>query len=75
MLPKHIRNKKQEAKKSMVHLKRIISRIENYLSTSDTKAIETASAFMQIMKYHIEEGDLSPHNIHLAALLRHEKDD
>lgn len=71
MLPKHIRDQRQEAKKSLFHLKRIIKRMETYLASSDVKAIETAAAFMQIMKHHIECGDLSPQDVHLAALLRH----
>lgn len=75
MLPKHLRDKKQEAKKILFHAKRIIKRMEGYLETSNPKAINTASAFFQIFKHHIECGDLSPEDVHLAALLRHKEDD
>lgn len=70
MLPKNIREQKQEAKKSLLELKRIIKRMEKYLHSSDTKAIEIAAAFMQIVKHHVMSGDLTPEDVHLAAMLR-----
>lgn len=69
-LPKEIRQKRQEAKKCLVESKRIIKTMESWLNSPNEHKIEMASSFFQIFKYHIEEGDLHPDNINLAALLR-----
>lgn len=70
MLPKHIRDLKQEAKKNCASMKRVLALMDKYLATSNPDSILVASAFFQILKYHIEEGDLKPENISLATMLR-----
>jgi len=75
MNPKHskeLRNKRQEAKKCLVQSKRILKSMETWLNSHDEHSIEMASAFFQIFKYHIEEGDLRPDEINLAAFIRKE---
>ena len=67
---KELRARRQEAKRNMVELKRIIKRMDGYLESSSATAVELASAFVQVCKFHIEEGDLNPHNVNLAALIR-----
>lgn len=69
-IPKSLRAKQQEAKKSSMHMKRIIRKMDDYLDSSSEKSIEMASAFFQVVKFHVEQGDLTPDNVHLAALLR-----
>lgn len=73
MLPKEIRDKKAFAKTCSRECKRIIKRMDAYLASSDSKAIEISEAFYRVLSYHITEGDLQPHNVHLASLLRKEK--
>lgn len=73
MLPKEIRDKKAFAKTCARETKRIIKRMEDYLASSDHKAIEMAEAFYRVLSWHITSGDLTPENVHLAALLRKEK--
>lgn len=72
MFPKSIRDKRQQAKKSSVHFKRIIKKMDACLASSGAHDIEVASAFYKILEYHVDTGDLSPYNVQLAALLRKE---
>ena len=58
------------AKRSLKDAKRIISQMEKWLKSDSKKAVKMAEAFFHIFEYHVEHGDLSPENIHLAQLLR-----
>ena len=75
MLPKNIRDKKAFAKTCSRETKRILKRMDDYLSSSDAKAIEMAEAFYRVLAWHITEGDLQPDNVHLASLLRKSLDE
>ncbi len=68
--PKEVRLRRSEAKKTLKEVHRIIKKMEQYLDSSSAHAVEMGASFLHIMKYHIEEGDLMPDNINLAALLR-----
>jgi hypothetical protein len=70
MLPKNIRDLKQEAKKNCAAMKRVLKKMDEYLASSNPDAICVASAFFKALEYHIEHGDLSPENLTLATLLR-----
>jgi len=51
-------------------MKRILVLMEGSLSSNNADKICVASAFFQILKHHLEDGDLRPENIALATLLR-----
>lgn len=68
------KDKKREAKKQMQDARAILHCMEKYLDGKDQQAFELASAFCHILNYHFEHGDLRPHFIHLAALLRAKND-
>lgn len=70
MLPKEIRDLRNEAKKSSAAMKRVIKLMDNSLASGEPYKIKVASAFFHIFGYHIEEGDLKPENISLATYLR-----
>lgn len=70
MLPKAIRNMRQDANKSLAGMKRVLKLMENSLKTENADKICVASAFFQILKHHMEQGDLRPDNISLAVMLR-----
>lgn len=70
MLPKAIRAMRADAKKSLAGMKRVMKRMDEYLSSSNPDAICVASAFFKALEYHIEHGDLKPENLTLATLLR-----
>ena len=70
MLPKTIRAMRQDANKSLAGMKRVLKLMENSLKTENADKICVASAFFQISKHHIEDGDLRPENISLATMLR-----
>lgn len=70
MLPKNIRELRQEAKKNCAGMKRVLKKMDDYLSSNNPDAICVAAAFFKALEYHIEEGDLSPENLTLATLLR-----
>lgn len=70
MLPKNIRDLRQEAKKNCAGLKRVLKKMENYLASTNPDAICVASAFFKAVEYHIEHGDLKPENLTLSTLLR-----
>lgn len=48
----------------------ILSQMEQYVDGKDELPRAFAYAFFHVLGYHLEEGDLQPSNIHLAALLR-----
>jgi len=73
MLPKELRDKKAFAKICAREAKRIIKQMDAYLASENAKRIEVAEAFYRVMAYHITEGDLTPENVNLAALLRKDK--
>jgi hypothetical protein len=70
MLPKNIRNMRQKAKKNLAAMKRVLKKMEDYLSSSNPDAICVASAFFHIIEHHMERGDLRPENLNLATMLR-----
>jgi len=70
MLPKTIRAMRQDAKKSLAGMKRVLKLMESSLASENADKICVASAFFQILKHHMEEGDLRPENISLATMLR-----
>lgn len=70
MLPKAIRAMRQEANKSLAGMKRVLKLMENSLKSENADKICVASAFFQILKHHMEEGDLRAENISLATMLR-----
>jgi len=69
-LPKDLRRKQQDAKKSLAGARRILDYMEKCLKSNGEAHIEVASAFFQAFKHHLEEGDLKPENLNLATLLR-----
>jgi len=70
MLPKTIRAMRQDAKKSLAGMKRVLKLMENSLASENADKICVASAFFQILKHHMEDGDLKPENITLATMIR-----
>lgn len=70
MLPKNIRLMRADARKSLDGMKRVLKLMENSLKSENSDKICVASAFFQILKHHMEHGDLQPHNISLATMLR-----
>jgi len=70
MLPKAIRELKRDAKKSAAGMKRVFKLMDESLASNNPDKICAASAFFQILKHHMEEGDLKPENISLATMLR-----
>lgn len=70
MLPKNIRDLKQEAKKNCAAMKRVLKKMDDYLASNNPDAICVASAFFKALEYHMEEGDLKPENLTLYALIR-----
>lgn len=70
MIPKTIRIMRQDAKKSLAGMRRVLKLMENSLASENADKICVASAFFQILKYHMEDGDLRPENISLATMLR-----
>ncbi len=67
-----LRLMKKESKKTSIGIKRVIKMMEGSLNSSSEYQIQIAAAFFQILKYHIEDGDLEPKNIILTKLLREE---
>ena len=64
------KEKKRLAKKRLQDARSIIFCMENYLNDKEDLAFDIATAFFHILDYHFSHGDLRPHLIHLAALLR-----
>jgi len=70
MLPKSIRDMRQEAKKNLASMKRVLKQMEVYLSSNNADAICVASAFFSILEHHMLDGDLKAENLNLATMLR-----
>lgn len=70
MLPKTIRAMRQDAKKSLAGMKRVLKLMESMLQSENPDKVCVASAFFQILKHHMEDGDLSSTNLSLATMLR-----
>lgn len=70
MLPKTIRVLRQDANKSLAGMKRVLKLMENSLKSENADKICVASAFFQILKHHMEHGDLRAENISLATMIR-----
>lgn len=75
MLPKNIRKMRAEARKSHTAMMRVMKLLDNSLKSNNPDYICTASAFFQILKHHMEHGDLLPSNVSLATMLRGNGDD
>jgi hypothetical protein len=65
-----LKERKREGIKNLSEARNILRYMEQLLLTREEDNIDRASAFFRIFNYHLEEGDLAPHNVHLAALLR-----
>lgn len=63
------KQKKREAKRNLREAREILNYMENLLS-GDEKHVEMACAFFAMFSHHLNYGDLRPHEVHLAALLR-----
>lgn len=61
---------RQDANKSLAGMKRVLKLMENSLKSENAYNICVASAFFQILKHHMEDGDLRPEQITLATMLR-----
>jgi hypothetical protein len=61
---------RRTAKRALKETRQVLSHMEGYLNSGNSKACELACAFLQVLGYHLEFGDLIPENVHLAALLR-----
>lgn len=70
MLPKSIRDMRQEAKKNLSAMKRVLKKMEDCLSSNNPDSICVASAFFSILEHHMLDGDLKPDNLTLATMLR-----
>ncbi len=70
MLPKNIRDMRQEAKNNSKSMKRVLKLMDGYLESNNPDSICVASAFFHILAHHMEHGDLKPNNVSLATLLR-----
>jgi len=70
MSPSHTKRIRTEAKKSASEFKKIIKKMDSYMNGSSNRSVELASAFYQILLYHLEKGDLTAQNVKLAAYLR-----
>ena len=70
MLPKNIRELRREAKQSLKGMKRVLDLMEKMLQSENADKVCVASAFFQILKHHMEDGDLSAENLSLATMLR-----
>lgn len=64
------KEKRRQAKKNLAEARAILLHMEQYIHGKDPEAMELAYAFFHVFNYHLEEGDLRPSNVHLAALLR-----
>lgn len=69
-----LKDKKREARKNLSNAREILAHMENYLKVGNEEAIDLAGAFFHIFNYHLEQGDLRPWHVHLAALLRNVND-
>lgn len=70
MLPKQIRDMRQDAKKNLAAMKRVLKKMEDYLGSSNPDSICLASAFFSILEHHMVDGDLKAENLSLATMLR-----
>lgn len=66
------KQQKREAKKNLKEARAILFCMESYLEGKEQQALDMACAFFHVLNYHLEQGDLRPHHVHLAALLRKE---
>ncbi len=67
ILTKTERNK---AKKSLKELRMVLKFMEGALSSNNENKASMACAFLHIVEHHLNFGDLSADNLHLATLLR-----
>lgn len=61
---------RRTAKRALGEVRQVLAQMDRYLDSGVPKSCELACAFLQVLGYHLEHGDLMPSNVHLAALLR-----
>lgn len=64
------KQRRREAQKKLSEARTVLTHMGKYLDSKNPEAIDLACAFFQVLNYHMEEGDLMPANVHMAALLR-----
>ena len=67
--------KKTELKRTIIHdikeMRTILSSMEERVKSNDPYQLALAATFFDLLKYHIEDGDLKPEAIDLALNLKH----
>ncbi len=61
---------RRTAKRALKETRQVLAHMEGYLNSGNPKSCQLACAFLQVLGYHLEFGDLIPENVHLASLLR-----
>ncbi len=59
-----------DAKNSLNAMRRVLKLMDSHLTSDNADRICVASAFLQILKHHMEDGDLRPDNVILVTMLR-----
>lgn len=70
MLPKNIRDLKQEAKKNAKAFRRALKLIDGYLESNNPDAICVASAFYKAVEHHMNDGDFKHENLTLYTMIK-----
>jgi uncharacterized sporulation protein YeaH/YhbH (DUF444 family) len=65
-----VKEKKRLAKRNLKEIRNILCCMEATLNSKNQDSQDMAEAFFYMLNWHLEEGDLKPSNVHLAALLR-----
>lgn len=65
-----LKTKRRNARKQIKSAREIITKMEKYVFREDSYAVGLGCAFLQVLEYHLKDGDLRPDNVHLAYLLR-----
>jgi hypothetical protein len=65
-----LKAKRRAARKQIKSAREIINHMEKYIFREDAYAVGLGCAFLQVLEYHLKDGDLRPDNVHLAYLLR-----
>lgn len=66
---------RRENIRNLREARRILCKMEEYLNSKDPNAAEVADSFLRVLSYHLNEGDLVPENVLLAALVRSKNKD
>ncbi len=69
--------KKSDLKRTIIHdikeMRYILNSVEERARTNNPYQMALAATFFHILKYHIQEGDLTPESIDLALNLKHQE--